>query len=87
MACCKIVERTIIEDAGNGITNRAHHVLDGALSLVCVGAVPAFLIRGLAHAADGGKWAIQYTDHLTDGDLPGGLDQGIAAFETASAGQ
>lgn len=87
MACCKIIKRTMIEDAGNGIADRTHHMLDRAFGFIRIGAIPAFLIRGFTHAADGGKWAIQYTDHLTDGDLPGWLDEGIAAFETPSTGQ
>lgn len=87
MACCKIIERTIIEDAGNGIADRAHHMLDRALGFVRIGAIPTFLIGGLAHAADGGKRTIQDADHLPDGDVSRGLDQGIAAFETAPAGQ
>jgi hypothetical protein len=77
----------MIEDAGNGITNRTHHMLNGTLSLVGIGAIPALLIGGFAHAADGSKWAVQDADHLTDGDLLGGLDEGVPAFETASAGQ
>lgn len=77
----------MIEDAGNGIADRAHHMLDRAFGFIRIGAISAFLIRGLTHASDRGKWAIQYADHLTDSDLPGGLDEGVAAFETPSTGQ
>lgn len=77
----------MIEDAGDCIANRSHHMLDRAFGFVRIGAIPALLIGCFAHTADRGKRTIQDADHLTDGDLSRGLDKGIASLETASAGQ
>lgn len=87
MARSEIIERAIVKDAGNGIANRTHYMLDGALGFVRIRAIPAFLVGGLTHAADGCKWAVQNANHLADRNLLRRLDQGISALEPASAGQ
>ena len=47
-SCCKIRERVVVQDIGNGITHCTHHMLHRALGMFRIGAVAAFLVGRLA---------------------------------------
>src|SRR5947208_1061325 len=48
----KISERVVVEDSSDGIADSPHNILDGAASLLDIGAIAAFLIGGFADASD-----------------------------------
>ena len=80
----EVIERVVVQDPGDGITDRTHHVLYRTLRVFGIGAVSTFLIGGLTHASDGGEGAIQNTNHLTEGNLSRGLNECIATLRSSA---
>ena len=78
-----IRERVTVEDAGDGVAHIEHQHPQAAVGLVGTG---AFLVGGLAHAADGGERTVDAADDLADGNLAGGLREPVAAELAAHAG-
>ena len=80
----KVVERIVIQDTGNGITHRTHHMLYWTLRVLGIGAVSAFLIGRLAHASDGGEGAIQNANDLAESNFSRGLNECIATLHSSA---
>ena len=80
----EVVERVVVQDPGDGITDRTHHVLYRTLRVFGIGAVSTFLIGRLTHTSDGSERAIQNADHLAEGDLSRRLDQCVAALHPST---
>ena len=80
MAGGEVVEGVVVQDTGNGITHRTHHMLHRTLGMFGIGAVSAFLIGRLAHTSDGSKGAIQNANHLPEGNLSRRLNQCVTAL-------
>ncbi len=76
----------MIEDAGDSITNRSHHLLHGTPGFIGVGTVVAFLVSGLTDAADWSERPIQRPNDLSECDLPRVLNKCVSPFDPASAG-
>lgn len=87
MARGEIGQGVVIEDAGDRITYGAHDLLHGAPCLVGVRTVRAFLIGGLADAADWSKRAIEDANDLAERNVVWRLDQRIAALHAPPAGK
>ena len=80
----EVVERVVVQDIGDGITHRTHHMLHRTLGMFGIGAVPAFLIGRLAHTSDGSKGAIQNANHLAKGNLSRRLNQCVAPLHPST---
>ena len=80
----KVVERVVVQDIGNGIAHRTHHMLHRALGMFGIGAVAAFLISRLAHTSNGSERAVQNANDLAEGYLSRRFDQCIAALHSST---
>src|SRR5206468_6363291 len=83
----EVAELVVVQDVRDGVAHAEHRVLDRTALLLGIGTVAAFLIGGLADAADRREWAVQNSDHLADSDVLGRLDDAVSAGEPASAAQ
>ena len=80
----EVVERVVVQDIGNRITDRTHHVLHRTLGVFGIGTVPALLIGRLAHTSDGSEGAVQNANHLAEGNLSRRLNQCVAALHPST---
>src|SRR5688572_8153444 len=83
----EVAELVVVQDVRDGVAHAEHRVLDRTALLLGIGAVAAFLIGGLADAADRRQWTVQNSDHLAEGDVLGWFDEAVAAGDPASAAQ
>ena len=71
-----IGEAIAIEDLGDGVSDIEHEHAEAAVIFVWAGAA---FVSGDADAGNGGEWAIDQADDLTENDLAGGFSEGVSA--------
>lgn len=86
MACGKVGQGIVIEDSGDGITDRTHDLLYGTPYLIRIRTIAAFLVRRLTHTADRCEGTIEYAYDLAKRDLVRLFDKDISSVHAASAG-
>jgi len=71
-----IGEAITIEDLGDGVSDIEHEHAESAVIFVWAGAA---FVSGDTDARNGGEWAIDQADDLTENDLAGGFSEGVTA--------
>lgn len=74
----------MVKNTGNGVADRAHYLLDRTLCFFRVRTFGAFLVGGLAHAADWSQRTVKDSNDLTQRNVFGLLDQSVAAFHASA---